>query len=240
MFKKTSVSSISRIKTRLADKVFRNTLGRLDYYREHSPQIAILGNSDELISDAIKSEASRLHAKGMLKPEFLDIGARNGAKSQLAVDFNYRAIDIDPKASHVIYGDICSCPHIGDDSFDVVLSVDVLEHVERPWDAAKECIRITKPGGLLIHRTLFSYRYHPIPKDYWRFTSQGLEYLFTHTNQAETVTKGYDIRARRRDHRGHNLLSKPPIDWLGGFRENWQVLWIGRKAAPESETLAEA
>jgi hypothetical protein len=107
--------------------------------------------------------------------------------------------------------------------------MDVLEHVAKPWEAAKECIRITKPGGLIIHRTLFAYRYHPSPVDYWRFTSQGLEFLFTESGEAATIIKGYETRRRRRNYTGSSILSKPPIDWMGGFRENWQVLWVGRK-----------
>ena len=138
-------------------------------------------------------------------------------------------MDIIPGNENVIVGDICNCPEISDDTFDVCFSMDVFEHLKEPWNAAAECIRITKPGGILIHRTLFSYRYHPSPVDFWRFSSNGLEYLFNRSGKTETILKGYDIRGRRRDHRGSNANNKPPIDWLGGFRENWQVLWVGRK-----------
>ncbi len=138
-------------------------------------------------------------------------------------------MDILPQSKDIIAADICACPEIPDGSFDVVFSTDLFEHVQRPWDAASECIRIAKPGGLLIHRTLFAYRYHPEPVDYWRFSSQGLEYLFTRDGNASTIIKGYDLRGRRRNRRGKNLDTRPPIDWLGGFRENWRVVWIGRK-----------
>lgn len=227
--RKTSVSAWSKFKVRCLDYLFKQSMGRLPYYKEYSPDIELLENSDNLIKELLKTELEMLRASGVQAPAFLDVGARDATKATLAKGFEYRGVDINPRSSDVIFADICRCPQIESNRFDVVFSLDVFEHLERPWEAAKECVRITKPGGLLIHRTLFAYRYHPVPKDYWRFTAQGLEFLFANEGQAATLLKGYDLRARRRDQRGYNLLSKPPVDWLGGFRENWQVLWVGRK-----------
>jgi SAM-dependent methyltransferase len=194
----------------------------------YSPDIEVIGNSDRLVRDLLRDE---LHKHGG-SPRILDVGGRKGERADMMEGYAYEALDVIPRAEHVRVGDICHCPDIPDATYDVVFSFDVFEHVNRPWDAAKECIRITKPGGLLVHRTLFAYRYHPNPVDYWRFTSQGLEYLFTVEGGVDTVLKGYDVRGRRRDRRGvpmHNNLDVPPIDVFGGFRENWQVLYVGRK-----------
>lgn len=222
---KKSVSKFSSRAVTAIDWVFFNSIGRLPYFKQYSPDIDILGNTQELIKRVLEDE---LQSKGEgLK--FLDIGARDGVKSELARNYQYTGMDIQPSSEDVIVGDICSCPEIEDDAFDVVFSMDVLEHVKKPWAAASESIRITKPGGLIIHRTLFAYRYHPCPVDYWRFTSQGLEFLFIEEGKTETIIKGYETRRRRRNYTGSSIHSKPPIDWLGGFRENWQVLWIGRK-----------
>lgn len=208
--------------------LFKNSVGRLPYYQKFSPDLHFVKNSDHEMQKFLKDELIRF-SDSEYRPKFLDIGARDGVRQGIAKGYDYTGIDIIPKSKDVISGDICHCPQILDNSFDVVFSVDVFEHLKRPWDAADECLRITKSGGLIIHRTLFSYRYHPSPIDYWRFSSQCLEYLFTHDQQAVTLFSGYDIRGRRRDRRGGHLSSKPPIDWMGGFRENWQVLWIGRK-----------
>lgn len=210
------------------DFLFKHSIGRLGYFRRFSPDIEIVGNSERLIREMLRAELQRIPA-ATGRPTFLDIGARDAAKRDYARGFEYFAMDVNPRSGEVLSGDICNCPQLADDSFDVVFSMDVLEHVRRPWEAAEECIRITKKGGLIIHRTLFAYRYHPEPVDYWRFSSQGLEYLFTNSGRAITSVKGYDIRGRRRDRRGVYLEHRPPIDWLGGFRENWQVLWVGRK-----------
>lgn len=212
---------------RLNDWLFRQTIGRLAYYRTFAPGIDILPASRKVMQEALAAHYPGARAEGTA-PTFLDIGARGSEWASIAQGYEYVGMDINPRAANVIAGDICACPEIADNSFDVVFSVDVFEHLQRPWDAARECVRIVKPGGLLIHRTVFAYRYHPSPIDFWRFSSQGLEYLFASTGQVETLVKGYDITSRRADNRG-NASSKPPVDYLGGFRENWRTLFIGRK-----------
>ena len=56
----------------------------------------------------------------------------------------------------------------------LVLSTQVLEHVENPAAYLREAHRVLMPGGLLILSTHGAWRYHPDPTDYWRWTSAGL------------------------------------------------------------------
>jgi SAM-dependent methyltransferase len=58
---------------------------------------------------------------------------------------------------------------------DIVLSTQVLEHVENPRRYLSEAHRILKPDGLLILSTHGYWIYHPDPTDYWRWTSSGLK-----------------------------------------------------------------
>jgi len=197
--------------------------------QRHSPDIDVLGDSGKVVADLLREERARL---GDRRPTYLEVGGRKGERADFAEGFEYFAMDIEPRADHVVVGDICACPEIPSNTYDVVTSFDVFEHLKRPWDAAKECIRIAKPGGLLIHRTLFAYRYHPIPIDYWRFSAQGLEYLFHCDGETETILKGYDLTSRRKDDRGipmRDLRDVPPVDLWGGFRERWLTLYVGRK-----------
>ncbi len=126
----------------------------------------------------------------------------------------------------VVIGDITSCPEIESATYDVVVSVDVFEHVRRPWLAADEITRILRPGGLSYTSTLFSWRYHPVPVDYWRFTPECLEFLF---GELEMIEAEFDAAERRRDIRGHGRRDQVHVDALGGWRENWRVTHVGRK-----------
>jgi ubiquinone/menaquinone biosynthesis C-methylase UbiE len=64
-----------------------------------------------------------------------------------------------------------------DASFDVVISDQVIEHLENPTKAVRETYRVLKKGGLTIHTTCFLNAIHEYPKDYWRFSPDALSYL---------------------------------------------------------------
>lgn len=65
------------------------------------------------------------------------------------------------------------------ESFDFVICLDVLEHVQSPWVAARQLFKMLKPGGILLLTTPFNYRLHAnsLAHDYWRFTADGLTQL---------------------------------------------------------------
>jgi SAM-dependent methyltransferase len=62
-----------------------------------------------------------------------------------------------------------------DDSFDCVLSSQVLEHVIDPALYLRESFRVLRPGASLIISTHGWWAYHPDPTDYWRWTVDGLQ-----------------------------------------------------------------
>jgi SAM-dependent methyltransferase len=74
--------------------------------------------------------------------------------------------------------DFCLAPSgdstLPDDSADIVLSTQVLEHVPSPSRYLRECYRLLGPDGLLILTTHGYWMYHPDPMDLWRWTSSGL------------------------------------------------------------------
>ena len=65
-----------------------------------------------------------------------------------------------------------------DASFDAVLSLNVIEHVRDPFQAAREITRVLKPGGELYCVLPFMQPYHGYPNHYYNATSAGLRNLF--------------------------------------------------------------
>lgn len=61
-----------------------------------------------------------------------------------------------------------------DESFDAVLSTQVLEHVPDPDAYLSECFRVLRPGGRLVLSTHGIMIFHPAPEDNWRWTRTGL------------------------------------------------------------------
>ena len=89
-------------------------------------------------------------------------------------------LDINPKAEHHIGFD--SKTTLPDNYADIVLSNQVLEHVDTPEGYLQEAWRILKPGGIAIITTHGYWFYHPTPNDYWRWTSAGLQKVIVKEN----------------------------------------------------------
>jgi len=64
-----------------------------------------------------------------------------------------------------------------DNTFDFVLSSQVLEHVKDVDQYMEECRRLLKPGGVLLLSTHGTWQFHASPYDYNRWTCMGLQYL---------------------------------------------------------------
>jgi len=77
-----------------------------------------------------------------------------------------------------------------DSLFDVVLSTQVLEHVEETARYLQECHRLLKPGGSLILSTHGIMYYHRDPEDYWRWTRPGLEKVISDAGFEVAETRG--------------------------------------------------
>jgi len=67
---------------------------------------------------------------------------------------------------------------IPDNTFDIVVSGNVIEHVKKIWVWIKEVTRICKKGGHVITIVPVSWFYHPFPVDCWRIYAEGMKALY--------------------------------------------------------------
>ncbi|HUR62083.1 MAG TPA: methyltransferase domain-containing protein [Candidatus Thermoplasmatota archaeon] len=65
-----------------------------------------------------------------------------------------------------------------DASFDSAICSAVLEHLEEPEAALRECLRVLKPGGSAIYTIPFIWHIHEAPRDFYRYTRYGIDHLF--------------------------------------------------------------
>jgi SAM-dependent methyltransferase len=86
-----------------------------------------------------------------------------------------------------LHGSIDAIP-VPDASFDVVLCLQVLEHVPDPAAAVRELGRAVRPGGRVLLSTHGVYPYHPNPDDLWRWTHDGLDRLFRDNGDWSSLT----------------------------------------------------
>jgi hypothetical protein len=62
--------------------------------------------------------------------------------------------------------------------FGTVFCLSVLEHCEKPYKMAENLTLLLKKAGFICVSAPFSWKVHNYPKDYWRFTPEGIKNLF--------------------------------------------------------------
>jgi SAM-dependent methyltransferase len=72
----------------------------------------------------------------------------------------------------------CTDTKLAADSYDTVLSTQVIEHIFDTRKYVAECHRLLKKGGMGIFTIPFVWQCHAEPFDYFRFTRYGIEKLF--------------------------------------------------------------
>jgi SAM-dependent methyltransferase len=88
---------------------------------------------------------------------------------------SYIGVDLPGQTAANAFVGTSGTTNLADSSADIVLSTQVLEHVDRPSTYLQECHRILKQSGLLVLSTHGYWMYHPDPCDFWRWTSSGLQ-----------------------------------------------------------------
>ncbi len=129
--------------------------------------------------DRALAAAAKRYARGRL----IDIGCSNKPYAAMFSPYVSEHLGIDHAetqhghASPDVTAGAYAIP-LDDQSFDTALCTSVLEHLEEPTDALRECYRLLRPGGYAIYSVPFIWHVHEAPRDFYRFSPYGLRYQF--------------------------------------------------------------
>lgn len=147
---------------------------------------------------------------------------------------------------------ICNAEDIvekfGKESFDVVISTELLEHV-RDWGKAISSIKnICKPNGIILITTRsYGFGYHGYPYDFWRYELEDMEHIFSDCEilalQSDYRDPGVFVKAKKpakfveKDLTGYKLYSvvvnKRVREVTDGDLRDLQIFYLLRKISNE-------
>lgn len=118
-----------------------------------------------------------------LSGRLIDIGCGTKPWNLLVAPYVEEHIGIDHEESFHslenvdLIGTVYNIP-VSDNAFDCAICTAVLEHLEEPYQAILECKRVLRPGGKAIYSIPFIWHIHEEPRDFYRYSSFGISYLF--------------------------------------------------------------
>lgn len=152
---------------------------------------------------------AHLSLKDVKNIKVLEIGSRNvnGSLREIIEKLepvSYLGIDIEDGPG---VDEICSVfeavERFGKDSFDLVISTEMLEHI-REWRAAvSQFKQVLRPGGVLLITTRSKgFPYHEYPGDFWRFEIEDMKNIFSDMEiealESDSTEPGVFIKARKK------------------------------------------
>ena len=131
------------------------------------------------IHDDVLKRLAPLYLSGVV----VDIGCGTKPYRDMIAQYVKRHVGVDhvltqhDKSNIDLMGTAYEIP-AGSNSFDSAICTAVLEHLEEPDAAIKECYRVLKQGGHAIYSVPFIWHLHEEPRDFFRYSKYGLTYLF--------------------------------------------------------------
>lgn len=135
-----------------------------------------------VLTNFLHDRKLKTFARKYLSGSLVDIGCGKKPYRKIVAPFVSSHLGIDmansPRANAAdIFASAYDLP-VPDCSFESAICTSVLEHLEEPSAALIECFRVLKPGGIAIYSVPFIWHLHEEPRDFFRYSKYGLDYLF--------------------------------------------------------------
>lgn len=127
--------------------------------------------------------------------KILDVGAGHGDFADIFEGRNYYSLDIVPYSEVDLVADLGEINPFKNSAFDVVVLMNVLEHVYESRNLLKSISRIVAYGGSVVITVPFLLKVHQAPFDFARYTPYFIEKMAADAGlQIESLQGYYDTQ----------------------------------------------
>jgi SAM-dependent methyltransferase len=149
-------------------------------------------------------ERDEIYGKSLLEVGAQDVNGSPRAALEPHVPSRYIGVDFGHGKGVDLVMDVKDLTaYFGPESFDVVVSTEMLEHAADWRTAVDQMKDVLRPGGLLVLTTRSpGFPYHGFPHDHWRFTVADFRKIFADMDVAylepdEPSMPGVLLKARK-------------------------------------------
>jgi SAM-dependent methyltransferase len=124
-----------------------------------------------------------------LSGKVLDLGGSRKSKYHELIQGNHtiEVVNIDENSGLDKNFDLEKPFPLPDESYDAVLSCNVLEHIYNYQNIFTESHRILLKGGTFVGIVPFLMFFHPSPHDYWRYTKETLDTILMSSGFTDVI-----------------------------------------------------
>jgi len=130
--------------------------------------------------------------KSQISGQILEIGGTPKDKDFYEVNLgsSYKVMNIEAGSGIDIVGDAHDVSLIKRESFDSIITFNVLEHCYSPWQVVENIYTWLKPGGKCFAMVPSAVRLHATPMDYWRPLPDAFTWMFRNFSQRKLYVYG--------------------------------------------------
>ena len=204
---------------------------------ERHPLLKLLRLPNPAIPSEFPKRTKEVFAREVLGGTGAVLNVGSGVH-KLYANPNLVNLDISPHGNADVVGDGLNMPFL-ENSFDGAVLDAVLEHVPNPWQLAAEVHRVLKPGGFVLVHAPFLYPYHGAPRDFFRYTDEGLRQVFAQFEEEECDSDRLPGRAVQEvlrayagiyaDSRGVSFALRFITAWLAWPLKLWDYYLRGKR-----------
>jgi len=133
-------------------------------------------------------------------------------KYRTALEDKAYCVDFIKENKPHIVADVMNLP-FKDNSVDGILCNAVLEHVDNPFKAIEELYRILSEDGELFLYVPWIWGYHSAPRDYFRYSPDGIKSLTTKFSEVQLLAADFCGLQPNRVYCALHLLL-PNVNWI--------------------------